>query len=145
MSKGYSVRVRIGGRAFGIISDEKPDYLTDVAQEVDKSISGMLAANPDMTFERAAVLAALKFCDDARKSELLKYSDKNNDEDDNLRQQVMQYAKELSSITQKYKQLEKELDSVKKDYEDKISEIKMNYQAREIQFREYIKKIKPDN
>lgn len=145
VSKGYSIRIRIAGRTFGIISDEKPEYLKRIAQDVDESISKMLANNPNLTFERAAVLAALKYCDDAKKAQTKGYIENTNNDHDNLRQQVMQYANELSEMSEKCKSLEKELIEQKKEDENMISEIKMHYQAREAQFREYIKNIKQKN
>lgn len=121
MSKGYSIRVNIGGKSFGIISDEKPDYLSDIADRVDKSISSMLFSNSSLTFEKAAVLAALKFCDDAKKGEdsgkaELK-SVKKDIEDDNLRRQVMEYSKELAELTKENKLLRKSIAELKRKYE----------------------------
>ncbi|MBQ3037695.1 MAG: cell division protein ZapA [Clostridia bacterium] len=142
MSKGYSIRVRIGGRTFSIISDEKPEYLTQVAAAVDRSISGMLSSNPNLTFERAAVLSALKFCDDSQKNTESVPVKKDSAEDDRLRQQVVEYSKELEKATQKQKQLEKEIKELKTLHETKMAEVKKAYDAREIQFREYINKIK---
>lgn len=142
MAKGYSIRVRIGGRTFSIISDEKPEYLTQVAAAVDKSISGMLASNPNLTFERAAVLSALKFCDDSQKGTYSIPEKKNSAEDDRLRQQVVEYSKELEKLTQKQKELEKEIKALKVQHEAKMAEVKKAYDAREIQFREYINKMK---
>lgn len=109
VSKGYSIRVRIGGKEFGIISNEKPEYLTEIAHCVDNSITSLLRINPEMTYERAAVLSALKFCDNAKKNAENKQTLPENSEDDNLRRQVIQYANELSEMTQRCKKLEKEL------------------------------------
>ena len=113
MSKGYSIRVQIAGRSFDIISNEKPEYLKSIAKKVDESISVMLKAHPEMTFERAAVLSALNYCDDASRKTISEYEKKSEDEANNLRQQVIQYANELSAITKKYKKLEKELNEIK--------------------------------
>ena len=112
MSKGYSIRVNIGGKSFSIISSEKPEYLADVADRVDKSISSMLLSNPALTYEKAAILSALKFCDDAKKGEeerqIADDAQKNNDED-NLRRQLVEYSKELSRLTQENKLLHKNI------------------------------------
>lgn len=142
MSKGYSIRVRIGGRTFSIISDEKPEYLTEVASTVDKSISGMLVSNPNLTFERAAVLSALKFCDDSKRNNIGTGEKNNSAEDDRLRQQVVEYSKELEKSIQRQKQLQKEIKELKAQHEAKMIEVKKAYDAREIQFREYINKMK---
>lgn len=129
MSKGYSIRVNIGGKSFRIISDEKPEYLSDVADRVDKSISAMLFSNPSLTYEKAAVLAALKFCDDATKKEISENNIKEESsqqitEEDNLRKQVVEYSNELSKLTKENKLLHKSLAELRKDYEEKLTELK---------------------
>ena len=145
VSKGYSVKINVGGRTFGIISDSNPEYLYDIANKVDKSIAGILNKNPEMTFEKAAILSALMYCDDATQCEILKKQEENSEEDNNLRQQVINYSKELEEATQKCKSLEKELHRVKCDYENRISQMKKAVQTRENQFREYINKLKSQN
>ena len=129
VSKGYSIRVNIGGKSFRIISDEKPEYLSDVADRVDKSISAMLFSNPSLTYEKAAVLAALKFCDDATKREISENNIKEESsqqitEEDNLRKQVVEYSNELSKLTKENKLLHKSLAELRKDYEEKLTELK---------------------
>ena len=126
VSKGYSIRVNIGGKSFRIISDEKPEYLSDVADSVDKSISAMLFANPALTYEKAAVLAALKFCDDAKKSEINKENENSLrlTEEDNLRKKVVEYSNEIEKLSKENKLLHKNLAELRKEYEDKISRLK---------------------
>ena len=112
VSKGYSIRVKICGRSFNMISDEKPEYLRNIAAKVNDSICTILAANPDMKFENAAVLSAVKFCDDSMKKSS---SDdvQMPSEEDNLRQQVIRYANELSEVSAKCRRLEKLLSKKK--------------------------------
>ena len=130
MSKGYSIRVRIGGRALSIISDAKPEYMMQIASKVDKSITGLLNSNSGLTFEKAAVLTALKFCDEASNVKNIddNIEDDNNisrehiqtaekttieSEADNLRKQVVAYSKELSKLEKENKSLIKELEALK--------------------------------
>ena len=131
MAKSYSISVNIGGKKFYIIADEKPDYLTDIAKCVDESISEIMGTNKNMTFERAAVLSALKFCDDSRKLQ----NDINEDED-NLRKQVMQYSKELSKLTRENKNLEKQISELKKEYESKIISLANEFTTNEKESRQ---------
>lgn len=122
MSKGYSIRVSIGGKSYGIISDEKPDYLADVAHRVDVCISSLLEANPTLTYEKAAVLAALKFCDDSLQNNNVDIKDKvisGNDESNNLRQQIVEYSKDLTRLTNENKMLHKNIARLKSRYEQK--------------------------
>ena len=137
LSKGYSIRVRIGGRSLSIISDAKPEYMTQIASKVDKTITGLLNANSALTFEKAAILTALKFCDEATNNEKqnTNFNDDNNmteenakltkesvkdineekieSEADNLRKQVVEYSKELSKLEKENKSLIKELEMLK--------------------------------
>ena len=131
LSKGYSIRVRIGGRSLSIISDAKPEYMMKVASKVDNSISGLLKSNSGLTFEKAAILTALKFCDEATN-----VKDIQNDhapdsvtkveketahdaESDNLRKQVIAYSKELSRLERENKMLIKEIEALKKNDKQK--------------------------
>lgn len=129
MSKGYSIRINIGGKSFRIISDEKPEYLSDVAQRVDKSVTSLLYENPTLTYEKAAVLTALKFCDDAKKAELSKVSDSEKSllisDEDSLRKQVIDYSRELEEATKENKLLHKSIAELKKEYEQKIEKLEL--------------------
>ena len=129
MSKGYSIRVSIGGKKYGIISDEKPDYLADVAHRVDVCISSLLEANPSLTYEKAAVLAALKFCDDSLQN-ISGKTDKTvmatKDESDNLRQQIIEYSKDLARLTNENKMLNKSLSELKSRYNERMIETGIN-------------------
>ncbi|MDY3927914.1 MAG: cell division protein ZapA [Clostridia bacterium] len=127
MSKGYSIRVRIGGRALSIISDAKPEYMTQIAAKVDNSITNLMNSNSGLTFEKAAVLTALKFCDEAvnaankQNDNITKKQNKTEEntekecnskvevEADNLRKQVVAYSKELSRLEKENKALMREL------------------------------------
>lgn len=127
MGKQYNVRISIGGREFNLVSDERPEYLTEIAGEVNKRINEIMDKNSWISYDRAAVLAALKFCDDyknlkeeynrgmrnanAFRSRNLSAQDH---EKDNLRSQVVEYSKELGKSADKIKQLEKEIEALKK-------------------------------
>lgn len=119
MSKGYSIKVNIGGKSYGLISSEKPEYLSDVAERVDKSITKLLSDNPSLTYEKAAILTALKFCDDAKKSEQLNLSTEEiidyGGEIHNFRRQLVEYSKEIATLTKENRQLLKELSILKKE------------------------------
>lgn len=138
MSKGYSIRINIGGKSFRIISDEKPEYLSDVAERVDKSVTSLLYSNPTLTYEKAAVLTALKFCDDAKKAELSKITESEKSllisDEDSLRKQVMDYSKELEDLTKENKLLHKSISELKKEYRERLN-------AMESQIKDYEKKL----
>ena len=115
MSKGYSIRVKIGGKMFGLISDSKPEYLKNIAMQVDKSISDLLIKNPNLTLEKASILTALKYCDDANKKVNLPAENTDStDEDNNLRKQVIEYSNELRSLEKENKELKVKLAKLRK-------------------------------
>ena len=114
LSKAYSIRVRIGGRSFGIISDDKPEYLSQIAKEVNDSVTGLLSVNPKLTFEKAAILTALIYCDDVKKSKISDVGYAADDENNNLRKQVISYSNELTRLTKENKLLLKEIEELKK-------------------------------
>ena len=127
-----------------IISDEKPEYLADVANEVDKSISGLLEKDPNLTFERAAVLAALKFCDDANKN-MVNIKTENQEQENNIRGEIMEYANELNKVTKENKELIAQIENIKREYDNKITELKMIFRTRELELRDQINKVRNYN
>ena len=145
MSKGYSIRINIGGKSFRIISDEKPEYLSDVAERVDKSVTSLLYSNPTLTYEKAAVLTALKFCDDAKKSELSKISESEKSllisDEDSLRKQVIDYSKELEEITKENKLLHKSMAELKKEYRGKLEKLESQIKDYESKLNDYREKL----
>ncbi len=145
MSKGYSIRINIGGKSFRIISDEKPEYLSDVAERVDKSVSTLLYSNPTLTYEKAAVLTALKFCDDAKKAELAKVGESEKSllisDEDSLRKQVMDYSKELEEATKENKLLHKSIAELKKEYRQKLEKLESQIKEMDVRIEDYKKKM----
>mgnify|MGYP004636763869 FL=1 len=145
MSKGYSIRINIGGKSFRIISDEKPEYLSDVAERVDKSVTSLLYSNPTLTYEKAAVIAALKFCDDAKKSELSKISESEKSllisDEDSLRKQVIDYSKELEEATKENKLLHKSMSELKKEYKQKLEKLDARLHEYENKLKDYENKL----
>lgn len=116
MSKGYSVRVKICGKTYGVISDSKPEYLKDIAMRVDESIAGLMLKNSNLTLEKASILTALKFCDDANKKNInSEQNDCMQDDDNNLRKQVIEYSKELSKLSKENRELKREIEKLKKN------------------------------
>lgn len=115
MIKKDKVQVTIGGRSFYLISDESPEYLTEIAKKVNRKISGLLRENIGISFEQAAVLAAIKYCDDFEKKARSIENEKK--EDENLGKKLVQYSKELTRATARIKAMEKEMAKMKKEQE----------------------------
>lgn len=117
MVKKDTVSVNICGRSFSIFSGDDPEYLIKVAKKVDRSIVKLMKSSVGLGFEQAAVLVALKYCDDYEKKKASQQM--KSAEDENLGKRLVEYSKELTRATAKIKALEKELAKVKKEQDNK--------------------------
>ncbi len=118
MSKNR-IKLNICGTDYVIISDETEEYMRNIADEVSDEMDGILKTNVRVSVVMAAVLTALKYCDESKKY----MSDA-----DNLRTQIKDYleesvnAKMQADEAKKEKlKLEKEIETLKgkiKEYED---------------------------
>lgn len=63
------LKLNINGVVCGIITEETDEYMNELADEVAKTITKLHDSSPMITREAAAVMAALSFVDDAKKSE----------------------------------------------------------------------------
>ena len=117
MSRGNRTQVIIAGRSFAIMSDDNPEYLKKVSKCVNNSISELISSNKGMSLEQAAILTALKFCDDIHK---IKGQPKEKDNEDRLMQQIIEYSKDLAKMQNENKNLKK----IILDYEKKLGELK---------------------
>lgn len=106
------VKVEICGRSFFLTSADDPEYLIKIADKIDKDILKLMKKNVGVTFEQAAILVALKYCDDYEKKK--KKHEKQSADDENLGKRLVEYSKELTRATTKIKALEKEIARLKK-------------------------------
>lgn len=113
MNKKDKVRVVIGGRPFYLTSGDNSEYLKNIAKKIDDLIGELIKNNIGLTFEQAAVLVALKYCDDYEKA--VKSNEKQTKEDEDLGRRLVNYSKELTRATARIKALEKELAGFKKE------------------------------
>ncbi|MGN0470556.1 MAG: cell division protein ZapA [Acutalibacteraceae bacterium] len=110
------VRINIAGSEFTVLSQDSENYTLSVAKEVDEKISEIRKANPNISITAAVMLAALNFCDCAKKSE--------NDAD-NFRKQIKEYLTEAAQKEKEADELRKENERLKKDiqtYRQRLSE-----------------------
>ncbi len=137
MAKSCRVHVEIRGRGFNLLSDDNPDYLVKIAEMVDTRMTAVIEKNPQLTFEKAALLTALNYCDDLEKCKRLQKEQKDSGED-HVRAQLMEYARELSRASDVIKNLEKELADAKKENDEKLEQIKREYELKEKEIMEMI-------
>ena len=84
MSKNR-IKLNICGTDYVIISDETEEYMRNIADEVSDEMDEILKTNVRVSVVMAAVLTALKYCDESKKY----MSDA-----DNLRTQIKDYLEE---------------------------------------------------
>ena len=109
MARGTRTEVVIAGKKYAIMSDDNSDYLIKIAKCVNNSISEMISSSRSLNVEGAAVLTALKYCDDVHK-----LKDKKND-DDRLMKQIISYSDELSKMSQENKNLKKIIENYERN------------------------------
>ncbi|MGN0558671.1 MAG: cell division protein ZapA [Acutalibacteraceae bacterium] len=63
MGKEKKVTVSIAGQRFPLITDEREDYILQLANMVDSKMKGISLSNPKLSRDGCATLSALDFCD----------------------------------------------------------------------------------
>lgn len=71
MDKGMRTYVQIRGKGFNLVSDERPEYMNEVAREVDERMGKLMNDNQRLTYDLAAVLTALNLCAELKQEKLL--------------------------------------------------------------------------
>ncbi len=137
MAKSSRVHVEIRGRGFNLLSNDRADYLVRIAQMVEARMTEVIDKNPRLTFEKAALLTALNYCDDLEKHKMAE-KDRKDTGEDHIRAQLMAYAKELSQASEVIKNLEKELAQAKRENDEKLEQIKREYEIKEKEIMEMI-------
>lgn len=123
MSKNR-VKLNICGTDYTIISDEKEEYMEEIAREINSTMNMTLKNNMRVSVTMAAVLAALRYCDESKKSMA---------DADNLRTQIKDYLEEsvearmhADEARNEVLKLDKEIKNLKeklKKYDEILKEI----------------------
>ena len=135
MDKNTRIRVDIMGRGYNLVSGENTDYVLKIAKTVDAKMRELRNENAKLTYDTAAVLTSLNFCDELFKlideKENEKVDDEIVNENNRIRSQLVQYSKELSRATGTIKKLERELDRIQKESLIREERVKKEYEAKE--------------
>ena len=62
------VHLKIGGSAYTVLTDDAPEYVEELAEELDKEMRSIINENPSLSVTQAAVLTALDKADTCKKS-----------------------------------------------------------------------------
>ena len=61
------VHLKIGGSAYTVLTDDAPEYVEELAEELDKEMRSIINENPSLSVTQAAVLTALDKADTCKK------------------------------------------------------------------------------
>lgn len=76
------IRLQIGGAEFSITTSDEPEYVQQLAEEINAKMTRLSKETPYLSVTLAAILTALDYCDSYKKSE---------ESADNLRGQIKDY------------------------------------------------------
>lgn len=70
MEHSSRVYVQICGKGFNMVSDERPEYMRAIAEEIDERMGKLIRSNSRITYDTAAVLTALNLLDELKQEKL---------------------------------------------------------------------------
>lgn len=83
------VKVTICGITYSISTDNEPEFVVEIAERLDKNISGLLKQFPSLGIQSSAVFCALEAYEERKKTE---------ESIDNIRGQVKEYLDEIGTL-----------------------------------------------
>ncbi len=134
MERSTKVYVRICGKGFNIVSDERPEYMTEVAQDVDERMDALLRGNSRITYDMAAVLTALNLCDELKQEKLL-----NRMTVDKTKTEALE--KKLAAAEESIAELKKQNAQQLEEHKKAMEKIKLEWAVREKEFMDMIDEI----
>ena len=100
------IKLVICGCECALCSDDSENYIRSIGDEVQKAIDGMVEQNERISITMAAIIAALNYCDSARKASASA---------DNLRTQIKNYLEDSSHARMDAEESRRELERVKRE------------------------------
>lgn len=100
------IKISMLGGDYIISSEEEESYVRQIAAETEKRITTLLRDNPRLSTTMAAVLAALDYCDEARKA---------TESADNLRSQIKDYLEDSSKARMEAEEARREIEKLKRE------------------------------
>ena len=116
MSKN-KVKLNICGCEFAISSDDSESYVRSISDEVGKSMEETMESNERISLTMAAVITALRFCDESHKS---------TSGADNLRSQIKDYLEDSSRARTETEDAKHEIERLKQEIEELHTQLSKN-------------------
>lgn len=107
------VKLTIMGSEYSIIAEDEPKYVQALGKELDSKMTDIIKANGHLSVTQAAVLAALDYADESKKSTLTA---------DRLREQIKDYLDDASAAKSKADIARHDMEKLKKEVEGLRSE-----------------------
>ena len=108
--------VYVAGKRFVLLSDDKSEYVQDIALQVNDTINKISQENPTLGPRGAAILCALDYADDMRKEACRNKS--LSEKAKPLISQADRQAKQLKEQKEKLSQKDEEIKKLKKELSD---------------------------
>ncbi len=64
------IKLTVGGIAYTVKGEGNQEYLNELGGDLERTIARIAKQNPSLSTTMIAILAALEFCDDAKKAKL---------------------------------------------------------------------------
>lgn len=103
------VEVKIGGATYTIVTEDDPEYVENLAEQVNSEIRSICNANPSLSMTQAAVLVALDQLDACKKASA---------SSDNLRVQIKDYLEESARARMEVEVARREVERLNRELSD---------------------------
>lgn len=103
------VQVKIGGATYTIVTDDDPQYVETLAEEISAEIRSICNSNPSLSMTQAAVLVALDQSDACKKASASA---------DNLRVQIKDYLEESARAKMEVEVARREVERLNREISD---------------------------
>lgn len=100
------VHLTICGIDLNVNSEDPESYVLSVGEKVQEVMDGLMSKNDRVSTATAAVIAALSFCDEAKKAK---------DSADNLRSQIRDYLEDSSKSRMEADEARREIDRLRRE------------------------------
>lgn len=103
------VHVKIGGASYTIVTEDDPEYVENLAEQINGEIRSICNANPSLSMTQAAVLVALDQADACKKASA---------SGDNLRVQIKDYLEESARARMEVEVARREVERLNREISD---------------------------
>lgn len=134
MERSSRVYVSICGKGLSVVSDERPEYIKDVAQAVDERMGKLLRSNQKVTYDMAAVLVALNLCDELKQEKILNKITVDKNENEALK-------KKLAAAEENIAELKLQHAKAEEEYKKEIERLKLEWVVREKEYMDMLDEL----